>query len=57
MRSLCVTLTPLSAFGGPIKGDTLFGISKKTGASVSRIMSNNGLTSDMIRVGQTLRIP
>ncbi len=25
MRSLCVTLTPLSAFGGPIKGDTLFG--------------------------------
>ena len=25
MRSLCVTLTPRSAFGGPIKGDTLFG--------------------------------
>lgn len=25
MRSLCVTLTPLSAFGGPLKGDTLFG--------------------------------
>lgn len=25
MRSLCVTLKPLSAFGGPIKGDTLFG--------------------------------
>ena len=25
MRSLCVTIKSLSAFGGPIKGDTLFG--------------------------------
>ncbi|MBP7950190.1 MAG: LysM peptidoglycan-binding domain-containing protein [Verrucomicrobiales bacterium] len=39
------------------RGDTLFGISKRTGASVSRIMSLNGLNSDLIRVGQTLRIP
>lgn len=39
------------------KGDTLFGISKKTGVKVARLMSANGLSSDMIRVGQSLRIP
>ncbi len=25
MQSICVTLTPLSAFATPLKGDTLFG--------------------------------
>ena len=38
-------------------GDTLYGISRKYGVSVSRIKSANGLGSDVIRVGQSLRIP
>ncbi|MDZ5697026.1 peptidoglycan DD-metalloendopeptidase family protein [Chelativorans sp. M5D2P16] len=38
-------------------GDTLYGISRKTGVSVDSIKQANGLSGGMIRVGQTLTIP
>lgn len=38
-------------------GDTLWGISRKYNTSVKGIKDANGLKSDLIRVGQTLRIP
>jgi LysM repeat protein len=39
------------------KGDTLYGIARKKGSTVSRIKSANGLSSDVIRPGQSLKIP
>ena len=38
-------------------GDTLYAISRRTGASVDSIMQANGLTSPSIRIGQRLVIP
>ncbi len=38
-------------------GDTLWGIGRKYGKSVSSIKSINNLKSDSIRIGQRLRIP
>lgn len=38
-------------------GDTLYGISKRTGVSVERLKSYNGLSSNTIRDGKTLKIP
>ena len=38
------------------KGDTLWGISKKSGTDVQTIKSLNGLKSDVIQVGQVLNI-
>lgn len=40
-----------------VKGDTLYGLSRRYGTSVSAIQGANGLTSDNIRIGQTLSIP
>lgn len=40
-----------------VKGDTLFSLSRRYNTSVNAIKSANGLTSDMIRIGQTLTIP
>jgi len=37
-------------------GDTLFRISRETGVSVGELMRLNGLTSDRIEIGQTLRL-
>lgn len=37
-------------------GDTLFNISKKYGTTVDALKRANGLTSDLIRVGQSLRL-
>jgi len=38
-------------------GDTLFSIAVRFGTTVEAIKAANGLTSDLIYVGQTLRIP
>ncbi len=38
-------------------GDTLFSISRRFGTTVAAIMSANGLTSDIIYVGQRLVVP
>lgn len=39
------------------KGDTLYGLSRKYGTTVSRIQKANGLSGTTIRLGQTLTIP
>lgn len=39
------------------KGETLYAISRKYKTTVSKIQSNNKLKNNMIRVGQTLKIP
>ncbi|MEO0543966.1 MAG: peptidoglycan DD-metalloendopeptidase family protein [Pseudomonadota bacterium] len=38
-------------------GDTLYGISRKTGASVDAIRRTNSLTGDTLRIGQSLIVP
>lgn len=38
-------------------GDTLFGLSKRYGVTLDALKQRNGLTSDMISIGQTLIIP
>jgi LysM repeat protein len=38
-------------------GDTLSGIARKYHTTVAKLKSHNGLRSDVIRVGQVLRIP
>lgn len=40
-----------------VAGDTLHGISRKTGASAEAIKQANGLSSGLIRIGQKLTIP
>lgn len=52
--------SPSPAAGGAYKvasGDTLYGISRKTGVSVDDIKRANGLSDGLIKVGQTLTIP
>jgi nucleoid-associated protein YgaU len=39
------------------KGDTLYGLSRKYGTSVSAIKTANGISGTMIRDGQSLKIP
>ena len=39
------------------RGDTLFNISRRYGTSVAAIQNANGLTGDLIRIGETLSIP
>ncbi len=39
------------------KGDTLYGLARRYGTSVNAIKNANGLNSDLIRLGQKLRIP
>jgi murein DD-endopeptidase MepM/ murein hydrolase activator NlpD len=51
---------PAAAGGGSytvVAGDTLHGISRKTGASADAIKQANGLSSGLIRIGQKLVIP
>ncbi|HXV43366.1 MAG TPA: LysM peptidoglycan-binding domain-containing protein [Anaerolineae bacterium] len=38
-------------------GDTLFGISQRYGTSIENIVAANGLTSDVVQIGQSLTIP
>lgn len=40
-----------------VRGDTLYGISRKQGTSVTKIMQANGLQSTSIQPGQKLRMP
>jgi LysM repeat protein len=40
-----------------VRGDTLYGIARKKGSTVAKIKAANGLKSDVIRIGQVLRIP
>ncbi len=39
------------------RGDTLWGLSRRYNTSVRAIQNANGLSSDLIRIGQTLQIP
>lgn len=39
------------------KGDTLYGIARKKGTTVAKIKAANGMRSDLIRPGQSLKIP
>ena len=39
------------------KGDTLYSLAKKYSVSVDQIQEANGLSSDFIKVGQTLEVP
>ena len=39
------------------KGDTLYGLANRYGTSVSAIKKANGLSSDMLRDGRSLKIP
>lgn len=39
------------------KGETLYGLARKYGSTVAKIKSANGLSGDMIRIGQKLKIP
>lgn len=53
--------TPSGSGGGSshtvVSGDTLFSLARRYNTTVSAIKSANGLSSDLIRVGQTLTIP
>ena len=40
-----------------VRGDTLYSLSRRYGSSVSAIKSANGLSSDLIVIGQRLSIP
>lgn len=51
---------PAASSGGAYvvqAGDTLFGISQRYGTSVEAIVAANGLSSDVVQIGQTLNIP
>ncbi|MCB1062203.1 MAG: LysM peptidoglycan-binding domain-containing protein [Verrucomicrobiae bacterium] len=48
---------PAARYHTVAKGDTLYSISRRYGATVPQLKSTNGLTSDVIRIGQTLRLP
>ena len=39
------------------RGDTLFNLSRRYGTTVGAIQSANGLGGDLIRIGETLKIP
>jgi len=52
------TPQPASTVSHTVKsGDTLWGLSRQYNTSVQAIKDANSLTSDVIRIGQTLRIP
>ncbi|MGG6840489.1 UNVERIFIED_CONTAM: LysM peptidoglycan-binding domain-containing protein [Mammaliicoccus sciuri] len=39
-----------------VAGDTLWSISQKTGVTVATLKKLNGLTSDVIQIGQVLKL-
>ncbi len=48
---------PTARYHTIAKGDTLWGISRRYKVGIAAIKSANGLSTDLIRPGQTLRIP
>lgn len=52
-----VASAPEPRYHKVVSGDTLFSLSSRYGTSVSELKRVNGLSSDSIRVGQSLRIP
>lgn len=40
-----------------VKGDTLYAIARKFGVTVAELKSLNGLKTDALKIGQTLRVP
>lgn len=49
---------PLESFDHEVRrGDSLYAISRRTGVSIESLKQANALKSDIIRVGQMLRIP
>lgn len=48
---------PAARYHKVVKGDTLFGLSSKYKVSVADIKRVNGLSGDLIKLGQSLRIP
>lgn len=48
---------PASRTHTVVKGDTLYGLARKYGSTVSKIKAANGLSGDLIRIGQRLKIP
>lgn len=59
-QSKSTTKSPAKKSGGSYqvtKGDTLYGIARKRGTTVAKIKAANKLSSDVIRPGQSLRIP
>ncbi|WP_035000227.1 M23 family metallopeptidase [Bartonella tamiae] len=60
LGTMPASTTQISAKSGTYvvqSGDTLYSVSRKTGASVNSISTANGLTNGGIRVGQSLIIP
>ena len=54
--------TRVASSSGPVvhvvrRGDTLTGIARRHGTSVAALRRTNGLSSSLIRAGQTLRVP
>ncbi len=45
-----------AVFHDVVKGDTLFNISKRYGTTIAAIKTLNGLTTDVIKIGQRLRV-
>jgi len=39
------------------KGDTLYGLALKNKTTVAKIKAANGMSGDMIRLGQKVKIP
>ncbi len=50
------TTTSKATYHKVVKGDTLYGISKKYGVSLAQIKDWNNLTSNTIKIGQRLRV-
>jgi len=48
---------PSARYHKVVSGDTLYSLSRRYGVSVSSLKQTNGLSGDLIRQGQSLRIP